>query len=699
MLKRFSTTLSILAIALTLMMSACMPESIATPVQNIKPAATDVLQSPDFQPTSIPITPPDASSTPSTTFFDPSLALPTAAPVPWSTQPITLENAKEIQDLYRWGHGTVQRIKHLERSKDQFLVQTPLGVYLYQETPPYVLGFMPDADEFTLSQDEHLLAVSLKNGDVQIRNMDDLSLIETYVHSFPEDIVKKIEEDKILPFYVGGMAFAPDGSEIAVGYADGTVELRRIGESSPYLTLKHDSFSLWTTDVGLVFQLSYSPDGKTLVIFKFEPYINANRITFWSLPEGKLISLSEAGRYYNFAQPAYLPDNQTMLVFSREDSYLSLTLWNVRSGEKIGRFGTDLVEIDATGLTPDGSAITILGLDSKKNPYRIVRELPGGKLVEKEKLVESSGDEDLFRITNFLFDQGHYSNVWGEDDDLKVAQVDAIGEQAFRVLGETHWLTFPEAIAEPLNLPEEITGYYFDFDDQSIAWCQKGVLFFQSKNGTLDKVEVPEVRNCDGMTVSPNKKYATAWYDITLYFINLESLKVSKFSTRWESFFSSAFTSDEEIMIGGSYGNPYIFQVEPFYKIVEGELVGVSNMREIVVSRDTEFMVTLRASENNGPESQILVWRLSDAFILRRINPPFIDKFQPKFTSFALSPDDKLIASGDNFGGVRIWDVATGNELAYLEYEHQPLDMTFSADGSGLVIILGDGTIHLLGVP
>jgi WD40 repeat protein len=701
MFKRFSANLSMIAIAFTLILSSCAPKSVATPAVVVKPAVTETFPTPGLQPnpSSVPTTTPEASSTPSTALFDTSFALPTVAPVQWPTRPIALDSAKDIQELYRWGRGTVQSIRQLERNSEQFLVQTPLGVYLYQEAAPYVLAFIPDTLGFTLSEDERLLAVSLKNGDVQIRNMDDMSLIETYVHSFPDDIVKKIEEDKILPFYVGGMTFSPDGAEIAVGYADGKVELRRIGETSPYLTLKHDSFSLWKTDIGLVFQISYSPDGKTLVVFKFEPYINANRITFWSLPEGKLISLSDAGRYYDFAQPAYLSDDQTLLVLSREDSYLFLTLWDIRTGERIGRFGTDLVKIYQTGITPDGNEITILGSDSEKNSYRIVRELPGGKLVDKEKLDETSNDEDLTRIKNFLFEQGHYSNAWGEDDDLKLAQVGAFGDQSFRVLGETHWLTFPEGNAESLNLPENVTGHYFDFDDQSITWCQKGAIFFQSKNGSLDKLEVPEIRNCDGMTVSPNKKYATAWYDITLYLIDLESLKVSKFSTKWESFFSSAFTSDEKTMIGGSYGNPYIFQVEPFYKNVEGELVGVANMREIVVSRDKEFMVTLRASENNGPESQILIWRLSDAFVLRRINPPFIDKVQPKFTSFALSPDDRLIASGDNFGGVRIWSVETGDELAFLEYDFQPLKMTFNSDGSGLIIIFGDGTIRLLGIP
>jgi WD40 repeat protein len=94
-----------------------------------------------------------------------------------------------------------------------------------------------------------------------------------------------------------------------------------------------------------------------------------------------------------------------------------------------------------------------------------------------------------------------------------------------------------------------------------------------------------------------------------------------------------------------------------------------------------------------------MIWRTADAFTLHRINPPVIASSQPKFTSFALSPDDKLIASGDDFGGIRLWSVETGEELAKFDIEARPLDLNFTPDGSGLIIVLGDGTIRLWGLP
>jgi signal transduction histidine kinase len=43
--------------------------------------------------------------------------------------------------------------------------------------------------------------------------------------------------------------------------------------------------------------------------------------------------------------------------------------------------------------------------------------------------------------------------------------------------------------------------------------------------------------------------------------------------------------------------------------------------------------------------------------------------------------------------------VESGGELASHEVESRPLDLAFTPDGAGLVVVLGDGTIRLFGVP
>lgn len=684
----------ILFLTFAVLLSSCFsqpsntPEQAAVSTSTKVPAAAAEFASPE--PTSMP------TDTP----------IPSPTPIPWPSQPITQENAKKLQEINRWGRGSPLGIQQLKRDDDQLFVLTPVGLYLYQMTDPHVLAFFPDVKGAVISRDESLFAISLKNGDIQIWSMDDLSLKQTITHTFPDDIVRKIEEEQLLPYYVGGMTFSPDTSEIAVGYADGDVALYRLGEDDPYLTLRHDSFSLWQTDVGLVFQLSYSPDGKTLVVFKYEPYVNANRLTFWSLPDGKLIFVSEAGRFYEFAEPTYLPDNKTLLVFSRHDSYLYLTTRDIQTGEQLSRFDTDLVEIISTELTADGGQITIYGRDAWWTYFRQVRSLPEGDWIENEEVEEYPGQEYYTRIDKFLFEQEHYYNSWNDEEGSQFAQLGVSEDQSFRVLDEDHWLTFPEGVSEPLNLPEEASHRYYDPQEQTISWCTKGALHFVEKDGEATAVELPFITGCDGAVFSSERHYTVIWYGDSLFLVNLGTAKFTKFSFGkggTMAFLAARFSSDEKILIVSSPGSITIWQVDPLKKITHSGLgINTGHNIEIALPKDNSFFVTLNDANDQSKSdsaSDLRVWRIEDAFAGRVIRLPSIGASRPDFTTFVLSPDAELIASGDDFGWIRIWSVKSGEELAHFDIDALPVDIAFTPDGSGLIIVLDDGTVRLWGIP
>src|SRR5262249_45237625 len=63
----------------------------------------------------------------------------------------------------------------------------------------------------------------------------------------------------------------------------------------------------------------------------------------------------------------------------------------------------------------------------------------------------------------------------------------------------------------------------------------------------------------------------------------------------------------------------------------------------------------------------------------------------------AFAPDSKLLASGDNRGGIKLWDLRTGTELRRLAGHGKESihGLAFSPDGTTLASTAGDGTVRL----
>ncbi len=143
-------------------LTSCSTEAAALPDANIHLASTPAILYQDAKET----------STPAPTKAPVDTAIPTPTPTQWPVQPITSDNAGSLREIKSWGRGSVMQIRKLDHKQGEYLVLTPPGLYWYGSTSPFVLAFLPEVDDFTLSPDGRWLAASRRNGDVEIWDTD-----------------------------------------------------------------------------------------------------------------------------------------------------------------------------------------------------------------------------------------------------------------------------------------------------------------------------------------------------------------------------------------------------------------------------------------------------------------------------------------------------------------------------------------------
>ena len=156
-------------------------------------SATSTL-APSANPTQIPAptnTPSATSTVEPTVTAEPSLIPPTptvalwtgiGTPMPVVQDVISPENAAQIQELGRWGKGSIKNA-HYSSDGKQLIVATAFGVYFYDAETAQLLQFFQAREEltaFSLSDDENLLAIGYKwPGSIDVFEVDTGNLLLT----------------------------------------------------------------------------------------------------------------------------------------------------------------------------------------------------------------------------------------------------------------------------------------------------------------------------------------------------------------------------------------------------------------------------------------------------------------------------------------------------------------------------------------
>lgn len=117
-----------------------------------------------------------------------------------------------------------------------------------------------------------------------------------------------------------------------------------------------------------------------------------------------------------------------------------------------------------------------------------------------------------------------------------------------------------------------------------------------------------------------------------------------------------------------------------------GRLVGhTDQIRDVTFSPDGSWI----ASASDNCDRSILIWDVTTQTAVRTLRGHVHGTY-----ALAFHPDGHLLASGATDGTIRLWDVATGQEVAVLKIGSNAYGVAFTPDGSRVVGACADNAIR-----
>ncbi len=706
-----------IALEISLQPSATSHPPTSTPI--IRPSETPTSPPPSATLTSSPIPLPTKTST------------PTATSVPWGSLPLGPENAESVVQRAIWGLGSPDQ-SAFTADGSLFIQGTPLGVYIYQAIDLQLIRFLPDAREFFLSPVGDLLITRLPGGSILIiglpgtETLHTLEPIATLTPRMNDQVYAQVPVNRPameamffdLVTTMTALAVSPDGSQVAIGFGPWTL----LAMDDSYANL-----GIWDLQTGTlvshlrtnivrnISQLVFSPNGEKLLSEGQE-----GEIAVWQVADGQLLwRLPGVGHIVG--QP-FSPDGSYLaLEISTDDDSDVLSWVAVRDayfgGEQgsqlVGRVASNAISTDNTRLlTTWWGTVSIWSIPHLQliDTIRTDLDWPTASFSADGRYILLNGGQQAYRVRDLSLVPGYPVPT-----PRVVPGVDAFALQQMGHISGVLGLRYPQ--------PEQALAWGVSSD--SVAWVRE----LASNTHSFYDFDSPFMEDPD---LSFSGDRLAACTDAGLIVITLADGRSSnlgrcrasgvvRFSADGTRIYrSNGILVDVLDSITGELlhnlrGHTYL--VEDLMVTQDGAyLVSSSNFqrtlgRELFWWRLDQPARLWNWWANVYQEEYLLgaafqgdvnvlhtalgglrSWRLGDG-IQHHLDTT-------RIASLAISPDNRLLASGDYAGVIHLWSLDDWQEVTALSGHLRPVvGLVFSPDGSDLLSTSTDGTIRLWGLP
>jgi WD40 repeat protein len=499
----------------------------------------------------------------------------------------------------------------------------------------------------------------------------------------------------------GELAFSPDGQQLAVGELDGRIEMYSLPAGSLRQTIQgHTEFA----DT-----LAFSPDGRELL---FSDQIE--HVHLWDLQSNRAIGAS-VGLECNICSVGFSSTGQA-LAWKRDGDVL--TIWDVKQGKLLRSLPTtwtlaSAFNPDGSQLATGGNDGVLRIWQPDGTGYKLLNSLNGGGPIwsvaySPDKLVLATGN-DQAKI--YIWDVPTWRLrvvLPGGSGDVTALQFSPDGKSLLSSSDDGAlrlWNAGSGALLQTLEGPATYATGTFLSNGQ--LW---GALENNPETVLLDLTNGIKLqrfqRNMQGaawsLAISPNGRLVAAedGYN-TIKLVDPGSGKTLHIFADFPGpLYHLIFSPDGRLLAGLFPKDASLAEPTGFLRVWN-----LSNWDELY-SQTTSLAEGLAFSPDGsrfalgGAIGKIFIYETTSGKLLQTLAG-----HEDAVTSLAFSPDGNTLASGGQDGTIRLWDLQTGAEIRLLDRLSQDVRnssvpvrigcLAFSPDGNVLVTGEADGMIRL----
>ena len=477
------------------------------------------------------------------------------------------------------------------------------------------------------------LAIGMDNGKIELWNTTTGKKLST-IREHPEPIRlpgrRAPENNKALV-----LAFSPDGTRLASGHRDSTLQLW--DTTTPHAPITLRKHTGWAT------ALAFSPDGKTLASG------GTDIVQLWNTSTGELLA-TFTDHISDIRALAFSPDGTTLASGSADGT---IRFWNTETRNSLSTHITGhIARLEAVTFLKDSSTLASVGRDGLITLW----DLKTSEKITRQTKNTSERTLIAYWLWPFVF----------SPDGTKLATLVPAPNSLERTINDATRLIDVSTGRELATFSG--SGGYMTFspDGKILAYCRhvnvntihllntetgKTVdIYLSDPNDAPENPPGPEVR---ALVFSPDgKKLVSGTKGGKVQVWNAEN------GIALTSFFA------EEPPIDDRYRDPIVtLAFSP-----DRSLLAVGSVKRIRLLGSPKQPHFKEVSYGED------VWG----------------------TAMVFSPDNSVIVRGLKAGRIQVWDVTTGDKLTVLDgHPTTVITLEFSADGKTLVSAAEDGTILL----